>query len=217
MDHQNIKKAVEEVLASSKERNFVESIDIAVGLKDINLKDPSKRFRVEITLPHPPTKVVKIAVVGDEAMVSKAKETGIPIVLNQNDVEQLGKDPKEARNFAKSVDYVLAIPPLMGVVGKNLGRFLGPVGKTPSVLPPNADIVSLAERYQRTCKLRLRQNPVVHARVASRDMAVDAIVDNVELVIRELENKLEQGEKNVKNFFLKTTMGKPVKVGGGST
>jgi large subunit ribosomal protein L1 len=204
---------VKKVLAESKERKFVESIDVAIGLKDINLKDPTKRFRSEIVLPHTPKKVVNIAVVGDDATLDNARNAGIPFTLTETDVNNLVKDPKEARKFVNKVDYVLAVPQLMAVVGKNLGRFLGPVGKTPSVIPPNSDIKSLADRYTRTCKLRLRQNPVVHARVATRNMSEEEIVENVTTVIRDLENKLEQGQRNINAVHIKTTMGPAIKVG----
>lgn len=214
MDLQNIKAAVEQALADSKERKFIESVDIAVGLKDVALNDPSKRFRLEIVLPHAPNKDTNIAIVGDEAALDDAKNAGMKILLSAADVEALAKNPVEARKFTKSIDYVLAIPQMMAVVGKNLGRYLGPVGKTPSVLPPNADIAAMQDRYARTCKLRLRQNPVVHARVATRDMPVDNITENIEIVLRELEHKLEQGPRNIKSAYVKTTMGKPVKIGG---
>lgn len=182
-------------------------------MKDINLKDPSKRFRSEVVLPHTPQKQINIAVVGDDVTLNDARTAGIPFTLTQDDVDNMAKDPSEARKFTKSVDYVLAIPQLMAVVGKNLGRYLGPVGKTPSVIPPNSDISALADRYRRTCKLRLRQNPVVHARVATRDMSEDQIVENIEAVLRDLENKLEQGERNIKAVHVKTTMGPAIKVG----
>ncbi len=198
----------------SKERKFVESVDISIGLKDVNLKDPSKRFRAEIVLPHKPNKAARIAVVGTTDILERVKELNVQQMLSDTDVENIAKDPKAAKGFVKDIDYVLAIPQMMAIVGKNLGRFLGPVGKTPSVLPPNAEFESFLDRYQRICKLRLRQNPVIHARVATRDMENNDIAENVEVVLRELEKRLDNGPHNIKHVHIKTTMGPAVEIGG---
>lgn len=213
IDQKNIKKALTAVLAS-KERKFVESIDIHIGLKDVNLKDPSKRFRMEVLLPNAPNKTIKIAVVGDAATLNDAKEAGVKMLYTEEQVEALAKNPKEARLFTKEIDYVLAIPQLMAVVGKNLGRYLGPVGKTPSVIPPNTDMADLLNRYSRTCKIRLRQNPAIHARVGTRDMSEEQLVENISTVLNELESRLDQGKKNFKTIYIKTTMGAPIAIGG---
>ncbi|MHA2502922.1 MAG: 50S ribosomal protein L1, partial [Candidatus Kariarchaeaceae archaeon] len=100
----------------------------------------------------------------------------------------------------------------MATVGKLWGRFLGPSGKMPSVMPPNADINSFVTRYGRTCRIRLRQNPVIHARVATEDMGVDEIASNVRTILSEVENRLEQGQNNIKSAFVKTTMGPAVRI-----
>lgn len=180
----------------------------------MNLKDPSKRFRAEIVLPHRPNKPVRLAVVGPDDVLDKAKEYGVTYTLTKDQLEALAKDPKEAKKFAKSVDYVLAVPQMMAEVGKNLGRYLGPLGKSPSVLPPNADLGTMIDRYSRTTKFRLRQNPVIHARVATRDMSDEEIAENIEVVLRDIENRLEQGAQNIKHVHVKTTMGPAVEIGG---
>ncbi len=183
-------------------------------MRNINLKDPSKRFRAEIVLPHRPNKPVKLAIVGPDDVLDKARNLGIQYLLNQEQLEALAKNPKDAKKFAKEVDYVLAVPQMMAQVGRFLGRYLGPLGKSPSVLPPNADLETMIERYSRTAKVRLRENPVVHTRVATRDMDDEAIADNIEVVLRDIENRLENGAQNVNHVHIKTTMGPAIEVGG---
>ncbi len=183
-------------------------------MKNINLKDPSKRFRAQIVLPHKPNKPVKLAVVGPDDVLDKAKELGVDVTLSKDQLEALSKNPKEAKKFAKSVDYVLAVPQMMAEVGRYLGRYLGPLGKSPNVLPPNANLATMIDRFSRTAKFRLRQNPVIHARVATRDMDDDDIAENIEVVLRDIENRLEQGAQNIKHVHVKTTMGPAVEIGG---
>ena len=207
-----ITQAIEKALADKKERKFKESIDLHIGLKGVDLKDPSKRFRVEVLLPHKLNKVVRLCVIGDESIIDKAKEAGVEFTLNESDLEEMIRDPGSTKTFIDGIDYFLAIPQLMASVGRLWGRFLGPSGKMPSVMPPNADIVGFVTRYGRTCRVRLRQNPVIHARVATEDMKVEEIADNVRTILTEIETRLDQGQNNIKTAYVKTTMGPAVRI-----
>ena len=213
MNRDNLKVAIEQAISTSKERNFVESVELILNIQGIDLKSPSNRFRVEVVLPHAPRKTVTIAIVGNQVLLDEAKKVGASLLLNQDQITALGKNPKDARQFTKSIDFVLAMPQLMGIVGKNLGKFLGPTGKTPSVIPPNTNILTLLERYARTCKLRLRQNPLIQVRVGTRDMPVSELLDNTEVVYKEVENRMPQGSKNITKTYVKTTMGLTIMVG----
>ncbi len=207
MDKESVKEVITKVRAGSKKRNFVQSFDLAIGLRDINLKDPSKRFRAEILLPHPLTKPVNLCIIGDADIVSRAKEANVKYTLTEDEMTNLARDAKEAKSFIDNVDYFLAIPQLMAAVGKNLGRYLGPVGKMPSVLPPGVDIAGFIGRYSRIVRIRLRQNPVIQARVATEDMSDDDVADNVLAVINDVSHKLDNGMFNIKSINLKLTMG----------
>ncbi len=205
-------QAIEKALADKKERKFKESVDLHIGLQGVDLKDPSKRFRVEVLLPHKLNKTVRLCVIGDDSVIDKAKEAGVEFTLNETDLEEMVRDASATKTYIDGIDYFLAIPQLMATVGKLWGRFLGPSGKMPSVMPPNADINSFVTRYGRTCRIRLRQNPVIHARVATEDMGVDEIASNVRTILSEVENRLEQGQNNIKSAFVKTTMGPAVRI-----
>ncbi|MHA2033646.1 MAG: hypothetical protein ACW99Q_30125, partial [Candidatus Kariarchaeaceae archaeon] len=138
---------------------------------------------------------------------------GIEYTLDENEVESLAKDSKQAKEFITSIDYFLAIPQLMAVVGKNLGRYLGPSGKMPTILPPNANLEDFIARYTRTCKINLKQNPVIHCRVGDESMADNELASNIRTVLNEIENRLDSGANNIKHTHIKTTMGPTVVLG----
>ncbi len=213
MESKQILEAVRKVKSSSKERKFIQSIDLAISLRDVNLKDPSKRFRVEVLLPHPLNKDTNICVIGDAALISKAEDAGIKHTLNEDQIDQLARNANDAKIFINTIDYFLAIPQMMALIGKTLGRYLGPAGKMPSVLPPNANLENFVARYNRTCRIRLRQNPVIQCRVATEDMNDEEITENVRTIITEIENRLEQGLQNIKHAHIKTTMGPVITIG----
>ena len=47
----NIKQAIEQALSEAPERKFVESVEFAFTIKDVDLKNPNNRIQEEIRLP----------------------------------------------------------------------------------------------------------------------------------------------------------------------
>jgi len=48
--------------------------------------------------------------------------------------------------------------------------------------------------------------------VGSETMGEDELWDNIQVILRVLDGKLKRGLKNVKNVYIKTSMGVPVKI-----
>ena len=204
--------AIEQVKKQSPSRKFVESVDIAINLRDINLQDPSKRFQLEIHLPHALPKEVNVCVVAEGAQLVEAESAGAARVIDKNELENISREPKLAKKLSKQYDFFLASAPLMPLIGRSLGKYLGPRGKMPKPVPPNAPIEPLLKDYQSTIQVRLRQSPVIHARIGTLDMENEAIADNYLSVLRNVESKLEKGENNIRSVYIKTTMGPAIKI-----
>ena len=56
--------AVQKALESAKKRKFVETVELAVNLRDVDLTIPKNRIQEEIILPKGRGKSIKIAVIG---------------------------------------------------------------------------------------------------------------------------------------------------------
>ena len=212
MDINKLTEAVAKCKKESKKRKFTESIDLAVNFKDLDLKIPSNRFNFQTTLPHPIRKKVTVAIFAGGEVAVKAKEAGIKTILSRTELEALGKSPKEIRKLATEHDFFLAEPPFMPLIARFLGKYLAPRGKMPQPIAPNADIKVLLERFSRTAKLRIKENPVVLTKVGNIKMNNESVAENIEAVIHALEGRLEKGIMNIRSAILKTTMGKSVKV-----
>lgn len=212
MDKKAIVANVTEAKVKSKKRNFAQSIDISIALKDVNLKDPSKRFRADVLMPHNVSDDVHVCVIGDADVISRAQEAGVELTLNAHQVDEFSSKPNEAKQFISGVDYFLAIPQMMASVGKSLGRYLGPAGKMPTVLPPNAPLDTFVGRYSKTVRIRLRQNPVINVKVANETMDNEDIADNIIQLMHEVEKNLDNGLNNVHRAFVKTTMGPAIQL-----
>jgi len=212
IDIKKIIEAVKEAKEKAKERKFKESIDLSISFKNLDLKKPENRISTEITLPHPINKPVKVCVIASGDLEVRAKNEGIDSVLSRTDLEKFLSDRKAAKKLAKQFDFFLAQVDLMPLVGRSLGPVLGPRGKMPKPIPPTADVKSLVEQYRRTVRIRMRNNPVIHVRVGTKDMEDEKIAENIKTVLEFLLEKLEKGIQNIKSIYVKTTMGPPVPI-----
>jgi len=211
-DEQKILEAVKEAKTRAKPRNFTQTVEVAVNLKDIDLKKPENRFKLEVVLPHGRGKDVKIAVIADGAVAEAAKRLGLDVISGEQ-LEELAKNPREARKLAKKYDFFIASAPLMPKIGRYLGRYLGPRNKMPQVVPPTmTDLTPIVERLKRTVRIQLKNNPVVHAPVGSEKMSDEELAENIEAVLNAITGKLERGENQIRSVYVKTTMGPAVKV-----
>jgi len=192
----DINKLTEQVALckkGSKKRKFTQSIDLAVNFRDLDLKMPSNRFNFQTTLPHAVKKKITVVVFAGGDLAVKARNAGIKTVLGRTELEALGKVPKD-------------------IIARFLGKYLAPRGKMPQPLAPTADIPVLLERYTRTAKLRIKENPVVLTKVGTAKMDNKNVAENIEAIIHALEGKLERGILNIRSAMIKTTMGKSVKI-----
>jgi len=212
LNTKNILAAVKEVKSKSTKRKFSQSIDLAINLQNIDMKKPEGRIQERIELPNSVGKELKICVIASGEMALKAKKAGASLVVERAALEALVGDKKKQKDLAKNYDLFIAEAPLMPLVGRSLGASLGPRGKMPTPVPPNADINEQIERHRKLVFVRMRGQPVLQCRVGNEDMADKEIAENVQAIVRRIEGKLKRGIKNVKSIYLKTSMGSAVKV-----
>ena len=212
LDVKNLLAAVKEVKSKSAKRKFSQSIELAINLQNIDMKKPEGRIQELIELPNPVGKERTICVVASGEMALKAKKAGASLVLEKAALEALVGDKKKQKDIAKNYDLFIAEAPLMPLVGRSLGASLGPRGKMPTPVPPNANIKEQIEKHQKIVFVRMRGQPVLQCRVGNEDMKDEEIAENVQAIIRRIEGKLKRGIKNFRSVYLKTSMGSAVKV-----
>jgi large subunit ribosomal protein L1 len=212
LNMKNLLVAVKEVKANSNERKFSQSIDLAINLQNIDMKKPEGRIQERIELPHSVGKEMKVCVIATGEMAMKAKAAGASLVIEKPALEALVADKKKQKGIAKEYDLFIAEAPMMPLVGKSLGASLGPRGKMPTPVPPNADIKEQIEKHQNIVLVRMRGQPVIQCRIGNESMKDKDIAENVQAVVRRIEGKLKRGIKNFRSVYLKTSMGSSVKV-----
>jgi len=213
LDKKTIVTAIKEVKEKSTKRNFTQSVELILNLKDIDMKSPEGRIQERIELPHQsPEKPNKICVIATGELALKAKKAKADLVIGQKELSGLAGKKKDLRKIANEYTFFIAEAPLMPRVGKVLGPALGPRGKMPVPVPPSADISGLMKRYRKMVFVRIRNHPVIRCRIGVESMKEEEIAENVQAVLTVIEGKLKRGAKNIKTVYIKTSMGTPVKI-----
>ncbi|WP_134669035.1 50S ribosomal protein L1 [Halorussus marinus] len=211
MADQEIEQAVSRALEDAPERNFRETVDLAVNLRDLDLNEPSNRVDESIVLPSGTGQETKIVVFAEGETALRAEEVADE-VFDGDDLEDLGDDDDEAKDLADETDFFIAEAPMMQDIGRYLGTILGPRGKMPEPLQPDDDVVETVNRMKNTVQLRSGDRRTFHTRVGAEDMGAEDIADNIDVILRRLHSNLEKGPLNVDTVYVKTTMGPSVEV-----
>ncbi len=207
-----IAKAVADMRSKAQKRKFNQSVELAVKMRELDLKRPESRINEALELPTPPSKETKVVVIAGGDLAIRAKNAGADLVIGRDDLDKLGRSKKDARKIAQNYDFFVAEAPLMPQVGKTLGPMLGPRGKMPTPVPPTAAIDEVIKKQRKNVRLKMKDQPVIQCKVGTEDMPDDVLVQNIQTVISRLESKLERGAKNISNVAIKTTMGPLIKV-----
>ena len=211
MADQEIENAVSRALEEAPPRNFRETVDLAINLRDLDLDDPSNRVDESIVLPEGTGQETSIVVFAEGETAVRAEEVAED-VLDADDLEDLGDDENAAKDLAEETDFFIAEEAMMQDIGRYLGTVLGPRGKMPDPLSPDDDVVEVVERLKNSVQLRSGDRRTFHTRVGAEDMSAEEIADNIDVILRRLQADLEKGPMNIDDVYVKTTMGPAVEV-----
>jgi len=206
MADQEIEEAVSRALDDAPPRNFTETVDIAVNLRDIDLNDPSNRVDESVVLPEGTGQETSIVVFAEGETAIRAEEVADQ-VLDSDELADLGDDDDAAKDLAGDTDFFLAEESMMQDIGRYLGTVLGPRGKMPEPVSPDDDVVEVVERMKNSVQIRSGDRRTFHTRVGAEDMSADEIATNIDVIIRRLHASLEKGPLNIDSVYVKTTMG----------
>ena len=199
---------VGKVLEESKklDRKFKENIDLVFNLKNIDLSIPKNRVDEEIILPHGRGKEAKVAIFASGQLAVSSKKH-VDLLIKPEQIEDLSGDKKKFKKLVDTHDFFLAEAPLMPTIGKSLGTVLGPRGKMPKPVPPQADVSGMVKNLRKTIKVRSKSNKTFHTTAGNVDMSKEHISENINAIMKRVEAALERGKMNIGSVYIKTTMG----------
>ena len=208
MAEKKIVDSIGKVLEESKklDRKFKQKIDLVINLKNLDLNIPKNRIDEEIILPHGRGSETKIALFASGELALKAKKH-VDLLIKPEEIEDFSTDKGKFKKVADAHHFFIAEAPLMPTIGKTLGTVLGPRGKMPKPVPPNADVSGLVKNLRSTVKVRSKSNKTFHTIAGEETMSKEDIAENISAIIKRLESKLERGRMNIGSVYVKTTMG----------
>lgn len=198
--------AVQKALDSAKKRNFTETVELAINLKDVDLSIPKNRIQEDIILPMGRGKEMHICVIGGGELALKAKDVA-DLVITPEELGALADDKKQAKKVANKTDYFIAEAPMMAAVGKRLGTVLGPRGKMPKPIPPGVDPSGMISNLRSSVSIRTKDRKTFHAPVGTATMSAEEIAENIDAILKRVEAHLEKGKMNIASAYVKTSMG----------
>lgn len=200
-----------QALEEGQGRNFTQSVDLAINLRDLDLSDPENRVDTEILLPNGRGKEVKVGLFCSEEMATRSGDAADE-VIQPEEIEDLADDDDKAKQLAREMDFFLAEAPLMPTIGRALGTVLGPRGKMPNPIEPGEDPAETIDTLRRTVRARSKDRMTFHLPAGTEEQSEEEVTENVRRVLRRITMNLDRHEHNLGSVFVKTTMGPPVRI-----
>jgi len=203
-------KELLEYSTDQKPRKFTETVELQIGLKNY---DPQrdKRFSGTVRLPNVPRPKMKICILGDQHHIDQAKSIGLDY-MSVDDLKKLNKNKKLIKKLAKKYDAFLASEALIKQIPRLLGPGLSKAGKFPTPISHADSLEEKVTEIKATIKFQLKKVLCLGVAVGHVAMTEDQLVNNTMMSINFLVSLLKKNWQNVKSLFIKSTMGKPVRL-----
>jgi large subunit ribosomal protein L1 len=194
-----------------KKRNFRQSFELILTLKDIDAKKTDLNVNEVVFLPNSLAEKAKVCVFAAGDMAVRAERAGADRVIEAGELDRLASEKRNAKKLAREYQFFLADTSLMPKIGKILGPFLGPKGRMPTPVPPAAPIETMLSRYRTAVRVKARGSLSLAGKIGDESLDDAKVADNALAVIGQVERKLPNGEKNIQSLLVKKTMGKVAK------
>ena len=186
---------------------FDETVEIHIRL-GIDPRKSDQTVRGTTVLPHGTGKTPKVIVFTKGDKIKQAEEAGADLA-GSDDLIQKVKD-----GFS-DFDIAVASPDMMGEIGKNLGRILGPKMPNPragTVAPDPAKADS--ELKSGKIQYRADKTGIVHCPVGKVSFGTDKIVENLRVLLEAVVKAKPASSKGayLRSIALTSTMGPAVKM-----
>ena len=201
---------VKEVFNPEKPRNFNETIDLQITLKNY---DPQrdKRFSGTFRLPAIPRPNLKCCMLGNAAHCEQADRIGVAH-MSVDDLKKLNKNKKLVKKLAKKYDFFLASDNMIKQIPRLLGPGLTKAGKFPTLLSSGDDMQEKIDEVRSTIKFQMKKVMCLNVAIANTDMDKQQIIVNTQLAANFLASLLKKQWQNIGQMYIKSTMGPPMQI-----
>jgi large subunit ribosomal protein L10Ae len=207
---QQMLEAINQILADRKKRKFIESVDLQVNLKNYDTQK-DKRFAGSLRLPVNCRPRMTVCCICDLAHMDIAKKANVP-AMTMEDLKKLNKNKKLVKKMCAGYDAFLASESIIKTIPRVVGPHMNRAGKFPSAVTATESLTEKVEELQSTIKFQLKKVLCLGTCVGHVEMSDEDLRRNVNLSINFLVSLLKKNWQNLKSAYVKTTMGKPVRI-----
>jgi len=200
-------KALSELRKKNKKRNFDQTVDLIINLRDFDPRRETANTSVILSHLNIRKKVCGF-------LENESKE--LDYAITKAEIERL--KPDEVKKMAKNYDFFIASAKLMPTIAAKFGKILGIMGKMPDpkmgcVLMSESEpaIKEIVSRLHKTVKIRAKESSIKTA-IAKESMPDNEIEENARAVLKAVTEALPKKEFNIRSVMLKFTMSHPVKI-----
>ncbi len=197
--------------ADYSERKFKQSFELILKLKDIDVKKTDLNINEVVFLPNKLSELARVCVFASGDNAVRAQRAGADRVIESAELDRLASEKRQAKKLAREYQFFLADTSLMPKIGRVLGPYLGPKGRMPTPVPPNAPLETMLSRYRTAVRVKSRGSLSVAGKVGDESLDDSKVADNALAVIAQVEKKLPSGERNIQTLTMKKSMGKTIK------
>ena len=215
MDKKDVVSALTEINEKGKNRNFNQTIELIISLRQLLLNRPEAQLNLRVKIPHATGKEQGKALL----FIKKASSNDEVSKLFSKVVfaEDLPKYNKKTVGELLTFDSLFAYKETMLDVAKYLGQELAPKGKMPKPLL-TLDVPTLKVEIRKGLDSVTITNkkgkilPMLQTVVGTERMGTDEMAENILMIYDEVVKALPKAKENVRAVIVKKTMGKPVKI-----
>lgn len=206
-------EAVKELREKVKERKFVQSIELQLGLKDYD-PQKDKRFVGTVRLPNCPRPGLKLCIIADEKHKDEFKRTPIDNVdiTDLDTLKKFNKDKKLVKKWAKKYTMLLASDTCLKKVPAVVGPILNRIQMFPQIITHTQSLVTSVEDIRSSVKFQLKKVTCLAVCAGNVGMSDEELRQNIMMSLNFLVSLLKKGWHNLKSVHIKATMSPSIKL-----
>eukprot|EP00892_Ulva_mutabilis_P006816 jgi/Ulvmu1/4506/UM002_0232.1 len=209
---ETLKEAITAILtgAEEKKRGFQETIELQIGLKNYDTQK-DKRFSGTVKLPNMPRPRMTACVLGDVKHCEEAASIGVD-KRSVEDLKKLNKNKKLVKKLSKKYHFFVASDSIIKQIPRLLGPGLNKAGKFPTLVSHASPLRDQIDDLKCSIKFQLKKVLCMGVGVAHVGMSERDVYINTQMAVNFLVSLLKKNWQNVKCLYLKSTMGKPIRI-----
>lgn len=156
---------------------------------------------------------MQVCVLANAAHIEEATANNIPYI-DVDGLKAFNKDKTKIKKWCKKYDVLLASDSVAKQVTKLLGNVLVKLNKYPIALAEGEKLLDKINEVKHSVKFQSKKASCLGTAIGNVEQTEEQIRQNLTMSINFLVSLMKKGWQNVGTLFIKTTMGKSIKIFG---